>query len=280
MWAMGRILDLLPELYRQEQNELVGFLEQLEPEIVDLEGKIQAITSLIDVDRCPEEYLPYLASLTNAPLIGDNPRLWRRQIRNWPWLLRLKGTEKSLALFLNSVGAQSYTLYTWFRDEEGNYVDQKPEGDPFYHEESGLWRNIRTHYFSVDMIIENSLIEYQIWSPEEIKKRILPWFESAKPFHAELLRFTVNPPDVELTMNPLYLGMATMRGGKHRIDLDRPTYDPAVIHAGVATMRGGWAKVGLARPERYDTPLYHGIATVQVYFMTVNPAPGEHHRGG
>ena len=270
---MGRILDLLPELYRQDGNELVGFLEQFEPEIVNLEQKIETITALIDVDRCPEEYLPYLAALTNAPLIGDNPRLWRRQIRNWPWLLKLKGTEKSLALFLNSVGAQSYTLFTWFRDAEGNFVEHKPDGDPFYHEESSLWRNIRTHYFSVDMIIENSLIEYQIWDPNEIKSRILPWFEKAKPFHAELLRFTVNPPDVEIAMHPLYLGIATTRSGSHRIGLTRPSYNPTQIHHGIATARGGRERIGLSRPEEYLVKAHHGIVTVQVCYMTILPAP-------
>jgi len=96
---------------------------------------------------------------------------------------------------------------------------------------------------------------------------------SSKSTRSGLIYLTVTiRQDLDLQ---LYLGMATMRGGKHRIDLDRPTYDPAVIHTGVATMRSGGVSVGLARPERYDTPLYHGIATVQICFTTILPAPGE-----
>ena len=89
---MARILDLIPPLYRSDGDDLSGFLSELEPEIESLEKKIKGFTDLIDVDRCPEEFLPYLAALTNAPMLGDSPHLWRRQIRNWPWLLKYKGT--------------------------------------------------------------------------------------------------------------------------------------------------------------------------------------------
>jgi hypothetical protein len=255
--------DLLPQLYHSDGNEISGFVEQLEPEIINLERKIDEITALVDVDRCPAEYLPYLASLTNAPLIGDNPVLWRRQIRNWPWLLKFKGTEKSLALFLNSVGAQDYKLYTWFRDADGEYVEEKPDGEPFFDENTGLWRNIRTHYFSVDMVIENQLIENQVWSMEEIKRRILPWFERTKPFHAELLRFTIGPPDREYT-SPLYLGTAIAEVTSSSITPERPQVNPSPIIAGLTVYSSGLESVGLSRPEIKPTRAFTGIVAITV----------------
>ncbi|MDR1020446.1 MAG: hypothetical protein LBL73_06790 [Synergistaceae bacterium] len=247
---MARILDLIPPLYRSEGNELAGFLSALEPEIDAFEKKIGGIASLVDVDKCPEEYLPYLAALTNAPLIGDDPRLWRRQIRNWPWLLKYKGTEKSLALFLNSVGAEGYALHTWFRDAEGNFVEEKPEGEPFYDDATGLWRNARTHYFSVDMVVEGRLIEYRIWSPEEIKERILSWLETAKPFHAELLKLTINMPSRRVDLGPLHIGAAVVSSLNQKVLPDAPEAKPAaLIIGGAALLRGeGTLRLPLPAP--------------------------------
>jgi hypothetical protein len=188
---MGRILDLVPPLYRQEGNELAGFLSKLEPELDALEKKTGDITSLVDVDKCPEEYLPYLAALTNAPLLGDNPLLWRRQIRNWPWLLKIKGTEKSLAVFLQSVGVKSYTLHTWFRNSSGNLVEGKPTGEPFF--DAGKWHNARTHYFSVDMVFDKELVTLDSYSQKDLLEKVKQWMERTKPFHAELLNLIVIP---------------------------------------------------------------------------------------
>jgi phage tail-like protein len=266
---MARILDLVPPLYRQESNDLTSFLAKLEPELDSLEKKISGITELIDVDKCPEEYLPYLAALTNAPLLGDDPRLWRRQIRNWPWLLKYKGTERSLALFLNSVGAESYTLHTWFRDAEGNYVEEKPEGEPFYDEKTGLWRNARTHYFSVDMVVEGKLIEYQVWSPEEIKKRILSWLETAKPFHAELLKLAINMPDKSVDAGPLYLGIATVTASSQRIHPEIPSLEPSVMIVGTASLLSGEKILGLPFPRIEPTNAGAGVAVVLASFIRV-----------
>ncbi|MDR0648280.1 MAG: hypothetical protein LBF92_02955 [Synergistaceae bacterium] len=253
---MGRILDLIPPLYRSDGNELAEFLSKLEPEIDILEKKIKGLTDLIDVDRCPEESLPYLAALTNAPMLGDSPYLWRRQIRNWPWLLKYKGTEKSLALFLNSVGAEGYALHTWFRDADGNYVEEKPDGGPFFDEGTGLWRNIRTHYFSVDMVIEKRLIEYQVWSPGEIKERILSWFETAKPFHAELLKFTLKMPDEKIDAGPLYVGAAIAASAIQRVNPEKPEIGVSPVALGGASLSHG--KKTLALPLPCPEPVLTG----------------------
>ncbi|MDR1379650.1 MAG: phage tail protein [Synergistaceae bacterium] len=101
---MGQIIDLIPSLYHGTENELTGFVEQTEPEIERIQEKIKGITALINVDRCPDKFLPYLAALTNVPIIGENPTTWRKQIRNWPYLLKHKGTAWGFNIFLDSLG--------------------------------------------------------------------------------------------------------------------------------------------------------------------------------
>ncbi len=195
---MGRISDIVPGMYHSGENELIPFLRAFEPTVAKLERKIGDFASLVDVDRCPAEYLPYLAALTNVPLVGDDSRLWRRQIRNWPWLLKIKGTERSLAVFLQSIGAKEYTLHTWFRDSHGNFVEKKPQGEPFYNQSSGLWHNIRTHYFSIEIILDEEYLHLYSASQADIVEMILPWLERTKPFHAELLTVSVVPPGSDL----------------------------------------------------------------------------------
>jgi phage tail-like protein len=185
---MGLISDFLPALYHGNGNDITEFVKQLEPEIADLERKIGGIASLIDVDRCPNEYLPYLAALTNVPLLGDSPNLWRRQIRNWPWLLKLKGTQKSLELCLNSIGASDCQVKTYFRDGQGEYTEEKPAGEPFFDAGSGLWRNIRTHCFDISVVWGD--LHFFSWTEwdADFANQIAHWLERAKPFHSELLR--------------------------------------------------------------------------------------------
>ncbi|MBQ6910247.1 MAG: hypothetical protein IJQ29_09005, partial [Synergistaceae bacterium] len=128
---MGRISDIVPPLYFRGKNNLKKFLDALDVEVDLIENKIKNLPSLIDVDSCPDELLPYLAALTGCPLVGDDNILRRRQIRNWPHLLKLKGTQRSLKLYLESIGASQNKIMTYFRDAEGKYVEEKPDCEPF-----------------------------------------------------------------------------------------------------------------------------------------------------
>jgi len=195
---MGRISDIVPALYYSDKNRLEGFLRALDPEIDEIEKKIRGVPELIDVDRCPDDKLPYLASMLNCPLVGESPSFWRKQIRNWPYLLKLKGTERSLVLALESVGADHYAIYTYFRDAGGGYVTEKPEGAPYYNATDGLWRNIRTHYFGVEVHVGKEYVEEQgyLWTVDDIQEKLAAWIERAKPFHAELLNLLILPPDL------------------------------------------------------------------------------------
>ena len=185
---MGRISDIVPPLYFRGKNNLKKFLDALDVEVDLIENKIKNLPSLIDVDSCPDELLPYLAVLTGCPLVGDDNILRRRQIRNWPHLLKLKGTQRSLKLYLESIGASQNKIMTYFRDAEGKYVEEKPDGEPFIADD-GLWRNIRTHYFGLEIVWDDhEYLRWQDWN-EDLEERIAFWMKNFKPFHAELLKW-------------------------------------------------------------------------------------------
>ena len=192
---MGRIADVIPALYHGENNQLIPFVEALDAEVKALEHKVRSVTDLINIDRCPDDRLPYLAALTNCPLIGSDPVFWRRQLRNWPYILKLKGTERSLELVLYSIGADSWAIKTFFRDAAGGYVTAKPAGKPF-RDRDGLWYNIRTHYFGVEFTMSKAFVEGQDynWDVQEVEDRLRFWFEHGKPYHAELLNMIILPP--------------------------------------------------------------------------------------
>lgn len=194
---MERISDRIPALYHGENNELIRFVDALDADVKGLERQVKGITDLINVDKCPDDKLPYLAALTNCPLIGYDPAYWRRQIKNWPYILKLKGTERSLELVLDSIGAESWAIKTFFRDAGGGYVTDKPKGEPF-KDNSGLWHNIRTHYFGGEFTLSKDYVERQNydWDVEDVKSKLNFWFERGKPYHAELLNLLIFLPKI------------------------------------------------------------------------------------
>lgn len=270
---MTRISDFLPGLYLTEENELLPFLNALEYPINDIEKKISDLPMLTDVDRCPPEYLPYLASITNVPLIGDDPRLWRRQIRNWPWLLKIKGTSRSLEVFLDSIGAKMHRIPTYFRDADGSYTEVKPAGEPFLASD-GLWRNIRTHYFDLEVTWESQhYMNWRAWNEEFISKVRL-WLERAKPFHAELLRWVsilkhdsllqlyhsvvmrktgekrIGLPELPARNARVHAGAAIKKYGHKRININHRTQIWACPPAGAAILKGGTKTIGLSKADK------------------------------
>lgn len=184
---MRRISELVPSLYYTGTNDLVRFLEALDVEVDLIEKSVREIVNLTDVDKCPDDKLPYLANLVGCPLPGTNPAIHRRMLRNWPWLLKIKGTELSFNVYLNSIGAMNHRIPTYFRNAEGEYVEDKPEGEPF--KSNGIWYNIRTHYFGLETTWNGEEItKYEHWH-EDFVEQVSWWLRRMKPFHAELLRW-------------------------------------------------------------------------------------------
>lgn len=193
----GILTELFPYMYHAGRNELIGYIECLEPELDYVRDKYKGLTALIDVNTCPEDYLPYLGAMINCPLIGSDPRKWRAQIKAWPGILRIKGTEKSMLLLLESVGLRSIDIYTYWRNNAGLYVLEKPPGNPYLDATSQLWYNARTHYFSLSISTTNNglLGQYDMNSLRKLIAKV-------KPYHADLLELTSNM-SIDETSEPL-----------------------------------------------------------------------------
>ena len=197
MATTERISNIIPDLYYQEPNGLIKFTQALDVEFAEFERQISALTDLINVDKCPDDKLVYLAALTGCPLIGTDPVFWRRQIKSWPDVLKLKGTKRSLELVLKTIGAESWNISTYFRDANGNYTTLKPDGEPF-QDAKGVWRNSRTHYFGIELFLSKDFVESEnySWDFDELKEKLYFWIGNGKPFHAELLNFSIYPPSI------------------------------------------------------------------------------------
>jgi len=214
---MGKISEIVPSMYYDDANDLIRFLKALDVSVDEIEKSIKGITDLINVDRCPDDKLPYLAYLTGCPLPGCNPKIHRRLLRDWPYLLKIKGTNLSLNLYLNSIGAVNHKINEYFRDATGNYIETKPEGEPF--ELNGTWYNIRTHYFGIETTWNNEqYTKAEEWH-EDFIECVSWWLRRMKPFHAELLRWhTIIEQDRNMK---LHHGVGIFQGCIHAVTMNR-----------------------------------------------------------
>ena len=257
---MGRISDIIPPLYYGNNNDLIRFVDALDVEVKDFERKVKGISDLINVDKCPEDKLPYLAAISNCPLMGNEPKLWRRQIKNWPYLLKIKGTALSLELFLDSIDVDNHKIYTFFRDADGNLVEDKPEGQPF-KDENGLWRNIRTHYFDLDIIWQDG--HYLSWTDwhKDFLRSINIWLQRAKPFHSELRNLKLFL--LRDSSQNLSIGTATVQGTHHDIAIVQGTHSSSDFDIAVGTgiVQGGHHDIDMIQATSGNSELDVSIGT-------------------
>ena len=72
------------------------FLQAVSYSLFDTNNDVSKLKSLYDIERCPDELLPYLADLIGWQVYGSNPESWRRQIRGAVGLYKKKGTKEGL----------------------------------------------------------------------------------------------------------------------------------------------------------------------------------------
>lgn len=72
----------------------------------DYSNYIDKLEIVNDLDRCPDDLLPYLADLIGWKLFGSEPDRWRLQIANAVDIYRNVGTKKSLQIISNSIFGQ------------------------------------------------------------------------------------------------------------------------------------------------------------------------------
>jgi len=69
----------------------------------DTDNKVEELKALNNIQECPDEYLPYLASLIGWKLLGSNTDRWRLQIRNAIEIYKKAGTKKSITTVFDTL---------------------------------------------------------------------------------------------------------------------------------------------------------------------------------
>jgi len=79
------------------------FLKALSFSFADRNAEAEELSTLIDIERIPEDLLQFLAELIGWKLIGDDPQRWRLQLRSAIDIYKAKGTKKAIQLYSNSL---------------------------------------------------------------------------------------------------------------------------------------------------------------------------------
>ena len=69
----------------------------------DVNNDTEEISTLYDIDDCPDEYLPLIAQLIGWDLFGNNPERWRLQLRNAVPIYKAIGTKRAIQSTVNTV---------------------------------------------------------------------------------------------------------------------------------------------------------------------------------
>lgn len=69
----------------------------------DVDNDADELSTLYDIDECPDEYLPLVAELIGWDLFGKDPARWRLQLRNAVSIYKSVGTKKSIQSTINTV---------------------------------------------------------------------------------------------------------------------------------------------------------------------------------
>jgi len=77
-------------------GSLSKFLRALGYASYDLNHVVDSLQDLIDIDKCPAQFLDYLAAMVGWKLIGSDSTEWRQQLRNAVNAYRMKGTASGL----------------------------------------------------------------------------------------------------------------------------------------------------------------------------------------
>ena len=79
------------------------FMKGLSFSLADRSGEAKEIGTLVDIDECPDQFLPYLADLLGWTLIGPDPTRHRNQLRQAVSVYKAKGTKKSIQTVVDTV---------------------------------------------------------------------------------------------------------------------------------------------------------------------------------
>ena len=99
------------------------FLRALSFLAFDIDNQSELLSTIYDIDECPDEFLPLVAELIGWDLFGSDPSRWRLQLRNAVSTYRAVGTKKSLQFAMNSVFPEdSFNLQTQVTELHESYT--------------------------------------------------------------------------------------------------------------------------------------------------------------
>ena len=79
------------------------FLRALSFLAFDIDNQSELLSTLYDIDECPDEFLPLLAELIGWDLFGSDASRWRLQLRNAVSIYKAIGTKKALQFTMDCV---------------------------------------------------------------------------------------------------------------------------------------------------------------------------------
>ena len=79
-----------------EGGAFTKFLQAVSYGFYDINSTIQDLEDLVDIERCPPQFLQYLASLIGWQLLTGDVDRWRAQLRKAVYLYKSKGTKRCL----------------------------------------------------------------------------------------------------------------------------------------------------------------------------------------
>ncbi len=121
--------DFLPEasIVNRDRKEIIRTVMDAYQANYDLiDGEIDGLLVITDVDEAPEEFLDYIAALVGMELLGlDTVEQKRSLIKNAVAIYKIKGTEESWQIMFRTLGFETDITELWW-DNIGDLVDTDP----------------------------------------------------------------------------------------------------------------------------------------------------------
>ena len=121
--------DFLPEaaIVNRDRKEIVRkIMDAYEENYCDIDGQIDGLLQITDVDVADEIYLDYIAALLGLELLGlDTVAQKRALIKNAVAIYKIKGTEKSWEVIFKTLGFDTDIIELWY-DDNGALVTVDP----------------------------------------------------------------------------------------------------------------------------------------------------------
>jgi hypothetical protein len=99
------------------------FLRALSFFAQDINDTSEKISSIYDIEECPDEFLPLMAELIGWDLFGTDPARWRLQLRNAVEIYQTVGTKKAVQLAIDCIlPKEQFGIDTYISELYESYV--------------------------------------------------------------------------------------------------------------------------------------------------------------